>query len=40
MMQQLETATGAQGEDRGVTARLLEMIGIGGDEEEVVVEEP
>jgi hypothetical protein len=41
MMEQLEVAAGAEEEDRGITARLLEMIGIGGDEEEeVVVEEP
>ncbi len=39
-MQQLESAAGGQQEEPSITARLLEMLGMGGDEEEVVVEEP
>ncbi len=40
LMQQLESAAGGQQEEPSITARLLEMLGMGGDEEEVVVEEP
>lgn len=38
-MEQLRIAAGVEGEEEGLTSRLLRMVGIGGDEEEVVEEE-